>query len=89
MAIVIEDPTVVQEVERLAAQLQVSPAQAIERAVKEKAARESASQVVAEATVERRRKAIRDGQEWFRLHGSRDMRTPDEIIGYNENGFVD
>ena len=88
MAIVIEDATVLQEVGRPAAQLHVSPLQAIESAVREKAARESADEVVDEATYQRHMKAIRDGQEWFRLHGSKDMRAPDEMIAYNGSGFL-
>ena len=87
MAIVIEDPTVVQKIEWLAAHLQVSPLQAIETAVWEKAARQSSMDTVDQATRERRLRAMAEAQEWFRLHGDKDPRTPDEIIGYDENGL--
>lgn len=87
MAIVIEDPEVVRSIEQLAAHLRLSPVQAIEAAVREKAIRQNPIQVVDETTRERRLRAMTDAQEWFRLHGEKDPRTPDEIVGYDENGL--
>ncbi len=89
MAIVIEDPEIIEQIERLAAGLKVSPVDIVRAAVSEKSTSVAKALEVHPQTFERRLLAIREAQEWFRTHGSKDTRSADDIIGYNELGHFD
>lgn len=75
MAIVIEDSETIQQIEQLAAKLRVTPPEAVRAAVEAKTTQDRPASVIDSATVERRRAAILEAQEWFRLHDNKDSRT--------------
>ncbi len=87
MAIVIEDPEVEERVEKLAAGLKVSAEELVRAAVQDRCRRLEAQLKVDPETFERRRRAIRDVQEWYANLPNKDDRNPDEIIGYDESGL--
>ena len=89
MTVVIEDEKTLAELERLATGLAIPAEEVVRRAVLEKAEREP-EVVRPKASHEQIMSAIRDLQDWYAAHRDpNDHRTPDEIIGYNEQGLFD
>lgn len=88
MAIVIEDRATVEQIEKLAAQLHVTPSEVVESLVREKAATE-AGPVAAKPSKEEVERAVRGIQERIAARPVLDARSPDEILGYNANGYFD
>lgn len=88
MTVEIADENVVAEINRLAAGLALTPEEIVRRAVLEKAERER--QTGARSTADEMRIAFRELQSLYAAHhDASDLRTADEILGYNEHGLFD
>jgi hypothetical protein len=89
MTLVIEDEKALAELERLSTGLSIPPEEVVRRAVLEKAEREPEPVRPWKSRAEFEQ-AVRDLQDWGAAHRDpSDTRTPDEIIGYNEQGLFD
>lgn len=89
MTVVIEDEKTLAELERLAVGLAIPAEEVVRRAVLEKAEREPHEGRPWKTRAEFEA-AVRALQDWGAAHREPgDNRTPDEIIGYNEQGLFD
>jgi hypothetical protein len=90
MALLIEDEDVEREIERLASDLKVSPVEVVRRVILDRVTRDHVVPPVGPEVVAQRMKAIRDAQDWFAAHHDpKDLRTSNDVIGYNEHGLFD
>ncbi len=93
----INDPKLEELAQKLAEQTGEDPTQAVVRALEERLARQTAAsaetrpldEAAKRADREKRKAAIMEIVERFNRHPVLDDRTPDEIIGYNEQGHFD
>ena len=89
----ISDPKVDELAQKLAEQTGEDPTQAVVRALEERLARQPAPPEQADAAMladrDRRKAEIMAILERIDKPPVLDARTPDEIIGYNENGTFD
>jgi len=87
MGIVIENPEVVQRIQRLSTESGKSAEDVVAQAIDA----QFPSRRLGPLTDQRKKdalRAFREAQDYFRArHDPNDTRTPDEIIGYDKNGL--